>query len=135
MVFSSGRNKKYKFLFDGREVEVSNDYKYLGIYFTRGGSFSTAKKYIAEQANKALFSLPKKINTLSLPLDLQLELFDRTIKPILLYGAEIWGGGGVGNCDIIERVHLKYLKYIFRLKKINTNTYDLWRVRYISINY
>ncbi|MFI0460139.1 MAG: hypothetical protein ACH254_21345, partial [Candidatus Thiodiazotropha endolucinida] len=55
VVFSSGRNKQHKFMFDGREVEVSNDYKYLGIYFTRGGSFNTAKKYIAEQANKALF--------------------------------------------------------------------------------
>ena len=82
VVFSSGRNKQYKFMFDGQEVEVSNDYKYLGIYFTRGGSFNTAKKYIAEQANKALFSLLKKINSLCLPLDLQLELFDRTIKPI-----------------------------------------------------
>ena len=91
MVFSSGRNKQYQSLFDGREVELSNDYKYLGIYFTCGGSFNTAKKYIAEQANKALFSLLKKINSLSLPRDLQLELFDRTIKPILLYEAEIWG--------------------------------------------
>ena len=89
VVFSSGRNKQYKFMFDSREVEVSNDYKYLGIYFTRRGSFNTAKKYIAEQANKALFLLLKKINSLKLPLDLQLELFDRTIKPILLYGAEI----------------------------------------------
>ena len=36
------------------------------------------------------------------------------MKPILLYGSEIWG---FGNIDIIERSQLKSLKYIFNLKK------------------
>ena len=36
------------------------------------------------------------------------------IKPILMYSAEIWG---FGNCDVIERVHLRFLKYILKLKK------------------
>ena len=49
-----------------------------------------------------------------MPYDLQLDIFNKTIKPILLYGSEIWG---TGNCDIIERVQLKYIKYIFKLKK------------------
>jgi hypothetical protein len=34
-----------------------------------------------------------------------LDLFDKMVKPILLYGCELWG---LSNCDIIERVHLKY---------------------------
>ncbi|MCW4343991.1 MAG: reverse transcriptase family protein [Candidatus Thiodiazotropha endolucinida] len=114
VVFSGGKQKSYRFLFNGLELEVTNDYKYLGIWFTRGGSFLKAKTHLVEQANKAIFSLLKKIRRLNLPLDMQLELFDKTIKPILLYGAEIWG---FGNCDVIERVHLKYLKYIFKLKK------------------
>ena len=41
-----------------------------------------------------------------------------TIMPILLYGSEIWG---FGKCDIIERVHLKFLKYVFNLKKSTTS--------------
>ena len=49
-----------------------------------------------------------------MPCDLQLDLFNKMIKPILLYGSEIWG---MGNCDVIERVQLKYLKDIFKLKK------------------
>ena len=59
---------------------------------------SLAKRSIAEQANKTLFSLLK---TLSLPLDLQIDLINKTIKPILLYGSEIWD---TGNIDVIERV-------------------------------
>ena len=36
------------------------------------------------------------------------------IKPILLYGCEIWGHG---NLESIERVQLKFLKQILNLKK------------------
>ena len=114
VIFSSGKLKQYNFLLDGLNIEVTNEYKYLGIYFTRGGSFEKAKEHIADQANKAMFSLLKKIRTFDLPLDLQLELFDKMIKPILLYGAEIWG---FGNCDVIERIHLKFLNYILKLTK------------------
>ena len=114
VIFSSGKLKQYNFLLNGLNIEVTNEYKYLGIYFTRGGSFAKAKKHIADQANKAMFVLLKKIRTFGLPLDLQLEHFDKMIKPILTYAAEIWG---FGNCDVIERVHLRFLKYILKLKK------------------
>ena len=114
IVFSGGKPKSYTFKLNGSDLEVTNEYKYLGIVFTRGGSFIKAKQHIAEQANKALFALLKKIRALSLPFDIQLELFDKTIKPILLYGAEVWG---FGNCDLLDRVQLRFLKYIFKLKK------------------
>ena len=55
----------------------------------------------------------KKIRNLSLPFDIQIDLFDKMIKPILLYGCELWG---VGNVDIIEKVQLKFFKQIFHLK-------------------
>jgi hypothetical protein len=34
-----------------------------------------------------------------------LSLFDKMVKPILLYGCEIWG---FGNNDVLEKVHLKF---------------------------
>jgi hypothetical protein len=30
------------------------------------------------------------------------------VKPVLLYGCEIWS---YGNCQIIERVHLKFCNF------------------------
>ena len=63
---------------------------------------------------KLSFSLIRKIRALDLPFDIQIDMFNKTIKPILLYGSEIWG---FGNCDIIERVQLKFYKYIFNLKR------------------
>ena len=50
---------------------------------------------------------------LSLPFDIQIDLFDKMIKSILLYGCELWG---LGNVDIIEKVQLKFFKQIFHLK-------------------
>lgn len=115
LIISRGRpNKHFKFFFNKTELEIVNEYKYLGIYISRSGSFNTTKKYIAEQANKALFSLFRKIRSLNLTFDLQIDLFNKTIKPILLYGCEIWG---YGNLDVIERIQLKFLKYSFNLKK------------------
>ena len=115
IIFSKGKSKvSTKFYFENKELEIEDRYKYLGIILSRNGSFVEAKKHIAEQGNKALFSLLRKSRQLQLPYDIQIELFEKTIKPILLYGCEIWG---YGNLDVIERVQLKYFKYIFNMKK------------------
>ena len=65
--------------------------------------------------------LLKKIRSLNVPLDLQLKLFDHTIVPILLYGAEIWG---FENTEIIEKLHNEFLRRITGLRK-STSIYIL----------
>ena len=51
-------------MFDGLDIEVTNEFKNLSVYFTRGGIFTKAKKKnIAEQGIKALFALLKKIGS------------------------------------------------------------------------
>ena len=115
VIFSGGRAKQdHKFYFNGEQIEVLNEYKYLGVFLSSNGSYTKAKKHIIDQANNAMFSLLRKIRALNLPIDLQVELFNKTIKPILLYGCELWG---TGNLESIERVQLKFLKQILNLKK------------------
>ena len=60
-----------------------------------------------------MYCLIKRSKSLYLPIDLQIDLFHKTVKPILLYGCEIWG---YGNIDMIEKVQLKILKQILNLK-------------------
>ena len=122
IVFGNIRGRLPEFKISGHILEIVEEYKYLGIYLSKTGSFVAAKRHIAEQANKALYALLKKSKTLGLPSDLQLDLFDKTVKPILLYGAEVWG---IGKLDMIERIHLKFLKYLFNLKK-STPTYMIY---------
>ena len=115
LIFSSGRHaRNLHFLFKGKEVDIVSEYKYLGIYLSRSGYFLNCKKHIAEQASIAMFALLRKIRVLNLPIEMQIDLFNKLIKPILLYGCEIWV---IGNIDILERVQLKFLKMILNMKK------------------
>jgi hypothetical protein len=123
LIFGSRCNKyENYFKYKNKPLEIVNEYKYLGLYLSRTKSFVKTKKHITEQANKAMFSLLKKIRNLNLTFDLQIDLFNKTIKPILLYGCEIWGF--VNNQDI-EKVQLKFLKMILNLKK-STPSYMIY---------
>ncbi|MEW8546895.1 MAG: reverse transcriptase family protein [Candidatus Thiodiazotropha sp.] len=123
LIFTSGRYlQNLHFYFKGIEIQQVTEYKYLGIYLSRSGSYLNCKKHIAEQANTAMFSLLRKIRILNLPIEMQIDLFNKLIKPILLYACEIWG---FGNLDIIERVQLKFYKFILNLKK-STPSYMIY---------
>jgi hypothetical protein len=52
-----------------------------------------------------MFCLIKKAKNLQLPIDMQIDLFDKLVKPILLYGCKCWGYGN--NTEIFK---VKYLK-------------------------
>ena len=86
--------------------------------FSRTGSFLAEKKYIASQANRAVFCLLKKAKAMLLTIDIQIEMFQKTVKSILLYSCEIYG---YGNVDMLEQIQLKFLKSILNLKKSTPN--------------
>ena len=51
-----------------------------------------------------MFSVLRNLTRLYLPFDIQIDLFNKMIKPILTYGSDVCG---YGNLDVIERVQLK----------------------------
>ena len=112
------KSNTYKFLYNNSNLEIVETFRYLGIVFNFNGKFTMCKKSLKAQAMKAMFSLLNKCRRLELPIDMQLELFDKTIVPILLYGCEIWG---TDYCQLIESVHLRFCKHILGLKKSTPN--------------
>ena len=56
----------------------------------------------------------KRGRTLNLSVECQLEVFDKMIKPILLYGSEIWGFSK--NIDSLEKNQLPFCKLLLKLK-------------------
>jgi hypothetical protein len=75
--------------------------------FNYNGNYCTAKKRLIDQANKALYALYYKLCNLTIPIDLQLKLFDSLIAPILVYSSEIWR---FENKQGIEKIHIQFLK-------------------------
>ena len=55
------------------------------------GSFCKNKSKLVNQGRKALYSILKKGRKLNLHIDLQIELVDTMVAPVLLYGCEVWG--------------------------------------------
>ena len=54
-------------------------------------NFSLAKKHLADKALKAMYEVLKMGRMHKLSIKCLLDLFDKMIKPILLYGCEVWG--------------------------------------------
>jgi hypothetical protein len=82
----------------------------------------TCKNHLYEKAIKAIYEVIKKGRKHNISISCQLDLFDKMVKSILLYGCEIWG---FGNNDILEKVHLKFCKMILHLKATTPNCMSL----------
>ena len=115
VVFSRGEIRNIpRFEYGGQSVEVVFGFQYLGIYFNYNNKFNVTQKKLYDKASRAMFALVKKCRKLMLPLDLQLELFDRMIVPILLYGCEVWCPT---MTSLASKLQLRFYKIIFKLNK------------------
>ena len=81
-----------KFYLGDCELETVLTYKYLGITISSNGMFGQGINELAQKGRKAWYALRRSVQ-IDLVNDPQVyfKLFDAMIKPILLYGAEIWG--------------------------------------------
>ena len=57
---------------------------------------------LKDKAEKPMCSLLNKSNELGLPVDVQLESFDKTVLPVMLYGCEVCG---YENIKLFESFH------------------------------
>ena len=92
MIFSRGNQKiKSTFTVNGKQLENVKEFKYLGItVHKKACSFTPTLSHFKVKATRALYALRAKININNLPIKVALKLFDAIIKPILLYGSEVW---------------------------------------------
>ena len=120
VIFSKGKVKKLPvFQFGDNTIGIVDDYVYLGVTFNYNGSFQKIFKRLTDRARGAMFSLITKARRLALPIDIQMELFDKTVLPILLYSFEIWGYSNMGHLEIFYR---KFLKNTLKLGKSTPNS-------------
>ena len=122
MIFGIRNTDNFQFHIAQDIISKCNEYKYLGVIFSKTRSFYKAIKHNVEHAKKALHLLYKRINNLHIPINSQLQLFDHTILPTWLYGWEIWG---FQNTNIIETVHNQFMRNITNSRK-STPLYMLY---------
>ena len=71
-------------------IECTNSYTYLGLQLNNSGCLKHAVDVLYNKCLKAMFKLNKLIDS-TIDIKTILHIFDHTIKPIILYGSEIWG--------------------------------------------
>ena len=123
MVFRKGGylGRLEKWFFGEERIEVVNKYKYLGYTLTTKLSVDLA---LSEQAGKAKGRIVNIFRALyrlgSIDLSIFFKLFDSQVKPILLYGAEIWG---IKQRDIVEKVQLFACKKLLGVSAKTPNSF------------
>ena len=115
MVFRNGGplKKNEKWFYKGNELEHVSFYRYLGITFTVKLIWTCAQKMVAAQGMKTLNFIKHiyyKCN--GLPPDIIIELMEKMVKPVITYGAEIWG---LNMHKCIEDVQVKSGRFILGL--------------------
>jgi hypothetical protein len=113
-------------------IDTSSKYKYLGLELSSSGSMTNTRANIRDRALKAIFALKSRLNYTDISPKLGCKLFDQTIKPVCMYGSEIWGTVLINkknssefyksfdDCPI-EKLHINYCKYTLGVHKKATN--------------
>ena len=81
----------YQFTAGSSNIEVVDNYQYLGIKLKASGSLQLAVDELFDKANRAWFSISNILyQNKKLAVKKAFKLFDCLIRPILLYACEFW---------------------------------------------
>ena len=136
MVVTKGRKPSCQIYVCNYKLDQVDKYMYLGIEFSADGKMQQAQLNIRHRSLKAIFKLKSVLRDSNVSPKLSMKLFDQMVKPIALYGCEIWGAlpnlkaptqGSVGKLiskyelTPVEKLHVKYCKYALGVHNRSTN--------------
>jgi hypothetical protein len=139
MIFCKTRKKPthdLSFTIGDNNLEIVDQYKYLGVLFSSNGSFQQAKIYLEKKARRGLFGMHSYLSDCSLPPSTSLDLYEKLIQPIASYGAEVWAPFCISlngvlkqNCCIYDKhldfpgakTHLKFCKRLLGVHEKSVN--------------
>ena len=120
------------FTLANKRVDAVDHFTYLGVTFSYTGSFNHAIKDMTTKAMKASFKISATLKSRDvLDSELYTKLFDAMVKPVALYGTQIWSDhllsfflkDDFGNFDRLpfEQLHNKMCKCALRVGKYTSN--------------
>jgi hypothetical protein len=125
MVFGNSKEELH-FIFNNKSLEIVKEYKYLGVIFNsvcniRGNLFKNMWPFIAKKGSRAYFCNFQQVSSIGqLTPNVYLQLFDSYVVPVLGYASEIWCNTVEIPC--VERVQLRFLKYLLHVKDSTCTT-------------
>ena len=108
-VITFGCKGDIRVFFNGQQIETTSQYKYLGNIISttqtsRGDIFRENYDYLCSQATKAIFSLKHRLKPLgTLPPRVLMHMYETLIRPILVYGSDVWGRYSFGICVVFSK--------------------------------
>ena len=103
MIFNKRKTADFSFKVEGKCLEIVTSYKYLGMKICNSGSFTSTIKDLADKARRAYFSMNSSFSNMNINPRLFMKLFDTLVKPIAIYGSEVWGAFG-HKVNIMENI-------------------------------
>ena len=94
-----------------------HSYRYLRLKFSASGSFTLARANLYNTGLKAYFKLVKDILSFQPSVNTSIHIFHYTVRPVLLYGSEIWEHSSLVAPDLEIMYHV--LRFIRTLIQIN----------------
>ena len=125
-VIAFGCKNNIRVLFNGQQIETSSQYKYLGNIISttqtsRGDIFRENYDYLCSQARKAIFGLKHRLKSLgALPPRVLMHMYETLIRPILVYGSDVWGSQPQGTLAV-DKVLFWYMRCILQVKSTTSN--------------
>ena len=96
MVFNSGgfgpsKFKNLNFNINGKNLEMTDSYTYLGLIFKPSGSVNFAANELLAKAKRAYFSMSNIFyENKTMKIDKAIQLFSSLVSPIAQYVSEFW---------------------------------------------
>ena len=124
MVFRKGArlSSNLKWFYGSEEIEIVNEYKYLGITLTYNLSL---KKHLESKLSSSKMAINSTwtnyIRNSKISLSNKLKIFNTAAKSILFYGAQVWGYERYEQVEKLFRFFIKKILYL----PLNTPNYML----------
>ena len=116
-----------QFTYKGNALNVVPSFRYLGVELHEAHPFGHAAGPLAASGRKAMHAMRRRCAELGLSNPgLHLELFDALVRPVLSYGAEVWGTqfftGDKNPCDSL---HCSFLRGLLGVRQ-STPSQVVW---------
>ena len=121
IVFRNGGILKHfeKWFYRGNPIEIVTYYSYLGILVSSRLCWSKCVNELSCKAQQIVSRLRYLCNRYDyFTRQMLFTIFDTKVKPVLLYGSEIWG---VRKFDDVEQVHIHFCKVVLNVGKTTRN--------------